>query len=161
MKIEIVKIDKIKANSKNPRIIKDDKFKKLVESIKSFPEMLNIRPIVVDENMVILGGNMRFRACQDAGMKDVPIIKADALSDEKKEEFVIKDNVSSGAWDFEMLANDFDMDSIGEWGIDLPKFDESKDDENDGEKEGDETEKPNVIECPKCRHSFSVLKEKK
>ena len=91
---EIVNIKEVKNNPNNPRLIKDDKFKKLVQSIKDFPEMLNIRPIVVNEHMIILGGNMRYKACLEAGLKEVPVIKVDSLSAEKQREFILKDNVS-------------------------------------------------------------------
>ena len=96
METEVVKISKIKKNPNNPRLVKDDKFKKLVQSIKDFPEMLKIRPIVVNEDMVVLGGNMRLRACKDAGLKDVPIIQASELTEKQQREFIIKDNVGFG-----------------------------------------------------------------
>ena len=125
MKIENVKLSDIKLNPNNPRLIKDDKFKKLVQSIIDFPEMLKIRPIVVNEDMIILGGNMRFKACKEAGLKEVPIIKASGLSAEKQREFLIKDNVSGGEWDWDMLANEWDELELDAWGLDLPKqFDE-------------------------------------
>jgi site-specific DNA-methyltransferase (adenine-specific) len=115
-------IGEIKINPNNPRLIKDDKFKKLVQSIKDFPEMLDIRPIVVNTDMVILGGNMRFKACKEAGLKEVPIIIADSLTDEQQREFLIKDNTSGGEWDFEMLANEWDVEQLEEWGLDIPAF---------------------------------------
>ena len=125
MEIQTIQISKIKLNPNNPRLIKDDKFNKLVQSIKDFPEMLNIRPIVVNDDMVILGGNMRFKACKEAGLKEVPIIKASGLSAEKQREFLIKDNVSGGEWDWDMLANEWDELELDAWGLDLPKqFDE-------------------------------------
>lgn len=127
MKIEKVKINEIKLNPNNPRIIKDDKFKKLVKSIQDFPEMLEIRPIVVNNDMIILGGNMRFRACQEAGIKQIPIIKATDLSVEKQREFLIKDNVSGGEWDWDMLANEWDETELEEWGIDVWKKPEDVD----------------------------------
>lgn len=104
MKIEVISIDKLILNKNNPRIIKDDKFKKLVKSIKEFPEMLEVRPIVVDENMVVLGGNMRTKACIEAGLKEVPIIKFSDLNDNKKKEFILKDNQSFGEWDTNLLS---------------------------------------------------------
>jgi ParB-like chromosome segregation protein Spo0J len=117
MNIEIIDIKKVKGNSSNPRTIKDEKFMSLVRSIKEFPEMLRIRPIVVDENMVVLGGNQRLKACHAAGMKEVPIIRASELSDAQKKEFVIKDNVSFGQWDDKALQEDWgDVDLEG-WGI--------------------------------------------
>jgi site-specific DNA-methyltransferase (adenine-specific) len=114
-----VKISEVKVNPNNPRLIKDDKFKKLVQSVKDFPEMLNIRPIVVNKDMVILGGNMRFKACKEAGLKEVPVIITD-LTEEQQKEFLIKDNVSGGEWDWDILANEWDTEQLEEWGLDLP-----------------------------------------
>ena len=118
----LTKISDVKLNPNNPRLIKDDKFKKLVQSIKDFPEMLNIRPIVVNKDMIILGGNMRFRACKEAGIKEIPVIITD-LSEDKQREFLIKDNTSGGEWDWDMLANEWDVEELQEWGLDLPSFD--------------------------------------
>jgi DNA modification methylase len=114
-----VKISEVKVNPNNPRLIKDDKFKKLVQSVKDFPEMLNIRPIVVNKDMIILGGNMRFKACKEAGLKEVPIIITD-LTEEQQKEFLIKDNVSGGEWDWDILANEWDVNDLKDWGLDLP-----------------------------------------
>ena len=119
MKIETVKIGLVKTNPKNPRIIKDDKFKKLVQSIKDFPQMLNIRPIVVNEEMIVLGGNMRLKACIEAGLKDVSIIKANDLTPEQQNEFIIKDNVGFGEWNWDDLANEWDSELLTEWGLDV------------------------------------------
>jgi len=119
--MEIRKISEVKLNPNNPRLIKDDKFKKLVQSIKDFPEMLNIRPIVVNQDMIILGGNMRYKACKEAGLKEVPVIITD-LSEEKQREFLIKDNTSGGEWDWEVLANEWDVEQLEDWGLDLPDF---------------------------------------
>ena len=120
METEFVKISKIKKNPNNPRLVKDDKFKKLVQSIKDFPEMLKIRPIVVNEDMVVLGGNMRLRACKDAGLKDVPIIQASELTEKQQREFIIKDNVGFGEWDWDMIANEWDAEQLDDWGLDMP-----------------------------------------
>ena len=117
--MEVVKINAVKLNPNNPRIIKDDKFKKLVQSIKDFPEMLNIRPIVVNKDMIILGGNMRFKACKEAGLKEVPIIITD-LTEEKQREFLIKDNTSGGEWDWEVLKSEWNTEDLDLWGLDLP-----------------------------------------
>lgn len=114
-----VHIEAIKKNPNNPRIIKDDKFKKLVTSVKDFPQMLDIRPIVVNSDMVILGGNMRYAACKAAGMTEVPVIVADNLTEAQQREFVIKDNVSGGEWDWEMLANEWDAETLDAWGLDV------------------------------------------
>lgn len=120
--MQIVKLSEVKLNPNNPRLIKDDKFKKLVQSIKDFPEMLNIRPIVVNQDMIILGGNMRYKACKEAGLKEIPIIKTD-LTEDQQREFLIKDNTSGGEWDWEVLANEWDTDQLEAWGLDLPTFD--------------------------------------
>ena len=117
-----VKISEVKSNPNNPRIIKDDKFQKLVKSIKEFPEMLNIRPIVVNADMVVLGGNMRLKACKEAGIKEIAIIKADDLTDEQQKQFIIKDNVGFGEWNWEDLANNWDAEQLTDWGLDIPDF---------------------------------------
>jgi hypothetical protein len=122
MKIETVKISAVKSNPNNPRIIKDEKFKKLVTSIKEFPQMLDIRPIVVNDEMIVLGGNMRLKACIEAGLKEVSIIKASELTPEQQNEFIIKDNVGFGEWNWDDLANSWDTEQLTEWGIDLPIF---------------------------------------
>ena len=111
---------KIKLNPNNPRIIKDDKFKKLVQSIKDFPEMLDIRPIVVNKDGIILGGNMRYKACLEAGIKEPPYKVVD-LTEEQQKEFLIKDNVSGGEWDWEALASEWNVEQLDSWGLDMPK----------------------------------------
>jgi ParB-like chromosome segregation protein Spo0J len=120
MNIEWVKTKDIIPNTENPRIIKDDKFKKLVQSIKDFPEMLEIRPIVVNNEMMILGGNMRLKAIQEIGLKEVPIIKAENLTEQQQREFLIKDNVGFGEWDWDALANDWNPEELNQWGLDVP-----------------------------------------
>jgi DNA modification methylase len=136
MKTEKVKISEVKNNPNNQRIIKDDKFKKLVNSIKEFPKMLEIRPIVVNDEMIVLGGNMRLKACIEAGLKQVPIIRASDLSEDEQRQFIIKDNVSGGEWDWEMLANEWDAEQLDAWGLDIPNFEtdeelEAKEDDFD------------------------------
>ena len=116
--MELIKISKVKPNESNPRFIKDNKFKKLVKSIKEFPEMLKLRPIVVNKDMVVLGGNMRLKACKEAGLKEVYILKADELTDEQQQEFIVKDNVGFGEWDWDILANEWDIKQLEEWGLD-------------------------------------------
>ena len=127
MKIKKVKITEVKANPNNPRIIKDDKFIKLVSSIKEFPEMLEIRPIVVDNDNIVLGGNMRLRACKEAGLKEVHIIKADQLTEKQQREFIIKDNVGFGEWDWDDIANGWDVEQLKTYGLDMPVFIEDSD----------------------------------
>ena len=116
-----VKVDKVKSNPKNPRLIKDDKFKKLVKSIKDFPEMESVRPIVVNKDMVILGGNMRYKAMIECGYKEVNVEVVD-WSEQKQNEFIIKDNVGFGEWEWEMVANEWDEIELKDWGMDLPMF---------------------------------------
>jgi len=113
-------IDELKLNPDNPRHIKQDKYKKLVASIREFPEMLDLRPIVVDSEGIVLGGNMRLRACKEAGLKEVPVIYADQLTEEQKREFIIKDNVGFGEWDWDVLGNEWDPVVLDAWGLDVP-----------------------------------------
>jgi len=114
---QAVNINEVKENDLNPRYINESKFNQLVKSLKSFPKMLEKRPIIVDENMVILGGNMRLRACKEAGMKTVWIDKTDDWTEEEKQEFIIKDNVNFGDWDWDILANDWDNELLNDWGL--------------------------------------------
>ena len=116
--MEKVKISKVVPNKNNPRIIKDQKFKKLVQSINEFPEMLKLRPIVVNKDMVVLGGNMRLKACKEAGLKEVYILKADELTDEQQQEFIVKDNVGFGEWDWDALGNEWNSVQLEDWGMD-------------------------------------------
>jgi hypothetical protein len=125
--IQNVPINTVKANPNNPRIIKDDKFAKLVKSINEFPQMLNLRPIVVNDDMVVLGGNMRLKACKEAGLKEIPIIKASELTEQQQKEFIVKDNVGYGEWDWSDLANNWDSDQLEEWGLDIPGFSDVED----------------------------------
>lgn len=119
-------ITEIKPNPRNPRIIRDEKFKKLVKSLQDFPEMLEKRPLVVftdvDGKYVVLGGNMRLKAANEIGLKKLPIIIADDWTEEQKNQFLIKDNVAFGEWDFEELVSDWDNDSLNEWGLQLPNW---------------------------------------
>jgi hypothetical protein len=122
MKVDKVKINEVKTNPKNPRLIKDDKFRKLVKSIQEFPQMLELRPIVVDENNIVLGGNMRLKACKEAGLKEVYIVKAENLTELQKDEFIVKDNVGFGEWDWDMLANEWDAELLNDWGLFVPEM---------------------------------------
>lgn len=122
MEIRSVKLSEIKSNPNNPRIIKDDKFRKLVNSIQEFPKMLEIRPIVVNADMIVLGGNMRLKACKEAGLKEVPVIFAHDLTEDEQKQFIIKDNVGFGEWDWDMIANQWDAEQVEEWGLDIPEF---------------------------------------
>ena len=116
-----MKLSSIRPNPENPRVIRDDKFRKLVHSIRSFPEMMALRPLVVDENGVVLGGNMRLRALQEAGYSEIPDewVRRVTLTPDQKREFIIKDNVGFGEWDWDVLANDWDEMQLAEWGLDV------------------------------------------
>lgn len=124
--MQIVKITEVKPNPKNPRIIKDDKFRKLVKSIQEFPDMLNKRPLIVftdtDGKYVVLGGNMRLKACTEIGLKEIPVILADEWTEEQKAEFLIKDNVGFGEWDWDQLANEWDAEKLDDWGLNIPNW---------------------------------------
>jgi len=124
--IQKIKITEVKQNPNNPRTIKDDKFQKLVQSIKDFPQMLELRPIVVNDEMVVLGGNMRLKACKEAGLKEVPVIKASQLTPEQQAEFIVKDNVGFGEWDYNLLLNTYDSAELEAWGLDLPELPEKE-----------------------------------
>jgi len=125
--MEYRNISDIKPNPNNPRIIKDDKFAKLVKSIKEFPQMMEKRPLVcftdTDGNLVVLGGNMRLKAAKEVGLKELPVVIADDWTVEQRAEFLIKDNVGFGEWDWDELANDWDAEQLTDWGLDIPGFD--------------------------------------
>ena len=157
MIIEKVNINLIKLNPINPRIIKDDKFKKLVKSIKDFPQMLEIRPIVVDELGYVLGGNMRFKACKEAGLIDIFIIKTSGLTEEQKKEFIIKDNANFGEWDWEVLNIDWNMDDLSDWGLDITTFGNEQNSESEDEEDFDNS---NAIYTQKWFLNIEFLSEK-
>lgn len=123
---QIVKINQIKPNPKNPRTIKDERFEKLKKSIQDFPDMLNKRPLVcftdTDGKYVVLGGNMRLKAAKDLGLKELPIILADEWTEEQKAEFLIKDNVGFGEWEWEQLKSEWDVEKLTDWGLEIPDF---------------------------------------
>lgn len=151
-----VKVDKVKSNPKNPRLIKDDKFKKLVKSIKEFPEMETVRPIVVNKDMVILGGNMRYKAMIECGYKEVNVEVVD-WSEQKQNEFIIKDNVGFGEWEWEMVANEWDEIELKDWGLDLPVFKNDIDFDNITSNEDRNIDKPSKsVTCPKCLNNFEA-----
>jgi ParB-like chromosome segregation protein Spo0J len=145
-----VAITDIKKNPENPRYVKDEKYKALVKSIRNFPQMLGLRPIVVDENNVILGGNMRYLACKEAGKVLVPVVRADDLTEEQKAEFIVKDNVGYGEFDFDALANLYDVDELKDWGLDIPAMEDV--DEDDDEPQPKQAAV--TVVCPKCSHEF-------
>ena len=185
MQTQLVSISKVKPNQDNPRIIKDYKFKKLVQSIKDFPQMLELRPIVVNEDNIVLGGNMRLKACQEAGLKEVHIIQAKDLTPEQQREFIVKDNIGFGEWDWDILANQWDNSELGEWGLDVwqpeeainadlkyvPEYSPSIDGKQLSTEEYEKrkellnskeyhTEKDFIsCICPNCFHEFNVEKK--
>lgn len=149
----VLLLSKIKENPANPRIIKDDKFKSLVKSIADFPEMLDKRPMVCvteeDGTIIPIGGNMRLKAIKELGYKEIPeswVVMADDWSEEKRREFIIKDNTSGGEWDWEVLANEWDNEELESWGLDIPEL-----------KAIDESEEGDEIKIPK---SLQVIPKK-
>ena len=136
-------ITEIKSNPNNPRLIKDNKFKQLVKSIQDFPQMLELRPIVIDENNMVLGGNMRLKACLEAGLTDVFVIHANNLTEAQKKEFIIKDNISFGEHDWDALANEWNIIELDEWGLDIPAFANNDIEEPKDNAKGGKT-------CPNC-----------
>jgi ParB-like chromosome segregation protein Spo0J len=156
MKTETLKLSKLKGNPSNPRVLRDEKFAKLKASIDAFPDMLQKRPIVAvtdkDGKYMVLGGNMRLKACADLGMKEVPVILADEWTEEQRREFIIKDNVGFGEWDWDALGNEWDAGELSEWGLDVPKM---PDFEPVGMDEQPRLDEKTPIECPKCGHEFT------
>jgi ParB-like chromosome segregation protein Spo0J len=157
-----MKTSQLKANPKNPRIIRDDKFKKLVASIEGFPEMMEKRPMVcvtdVDGKLFPLGGNMRLRAIQELGMKEIPdswVTLADDWTQEKRAEFTIKDNASFGEWNYDDLANEWDAEQLSDWGVDVPKIPDFDAGTMDDQGSLDEIA-PKFIDCPHCGKEFDV-----
>jgi len=165
-KTELLPVSKIKNNPNNPRVIKDDKFRKLVKSIKEFPEMMEIRPIVVNDELIALGGNMRLKACKEAGLTEVPVIKAKNLTEGQQREFIIKDNVGFGEWDWDEIANKWDTEKLDEWGLDVPEMTEteklSKIDFEDIYYNPNENPVLNLIDCvnlDKFKQKLNVINE--
>lgn len=120
-----IKLSSIKANTANPRLIKDSRFKKLVQSIQEFPKMMELRPLVIDDNRVIIGGNMRFRALKFLDYTEVPdkwVKKASDLTDEERSRFIVADNVGFGESDWNELATNWKTDDLEHWGLEVPEF---------------------------------------
>jgi hypothetical protein len=152
--MDFISIDKIKANPKNPRVIKDERFKKLVQSLQEFPEMLEKRPLVcvtdVDGKLFPLGGNMRLKAANELKMKELPVIMADDWTEEQRQEFIIKDNVGFGEWNWGELQTDFDLLQLEEWGLEVPGFDVN------GENLGEEFTLPDGDKAPFQQMTFTL-----
>jgi ParB-like chromosome segregation protein Spo0J len=156
--IKKVKISEIKPNPNNPRLIKDDKFKKLVKSIQDFPDMLNVRPIVVNKDMVVLGGNMRLKAIKEAGHKEVAVEIVD-WTEEKQKEFIVKDNVGYGDWDWDDLANNWDTQELSDWGLDIPNFDNGDYSDKNKEINIDDIEDSMTINLKYTEDEYLIVKE--
>ena len=153
--MQLINIQEVIPNENNPRFIKDYKFKKLVKSIKEFPQMLKLRPIVVNSDMVVLGGNMRLKACKEAGLKEVYILVADELTQEQEREFIVKDNVGFGEWDWDILANDWNGQQVSDWGLTVVPFEDSVEEvlEQEINKQDKQNEKLNT--CEVCGKGLS------
>lgn len=137
--MKLVKLSEVKSNPNNPRLIKDEKFKKLVQSLRDFPDMAKVRPIVCNADMIVLGGNMRLKAMKEAGWKEVPVEVVD-WPEEKQREFIIKDNVGYGEWDWQMIQTEWDVEQVQEWGLDVPEF------KVEAEAEEDDYEMPDEVQ---------------
>lgn len=124
-KPELYKVSDLVLNDNNPRFIKDDKFQKLVQSLRDFPKMLEYKPIIINSDNVVLAGNMRLRAAKELKYDKVPVLLADNLTEEEQKELIIKDNVGFGEWDWDMLANEWDMQDLADWGLDSPLFNDA------------------------------------
>lgn len=152
-----MKLSEIKPNPNNPRVLRDERFAKLKQSIQEFPKMMSLRPMVVDSEGFILGGNMRYRALQDLGFKEIPdewVKRAEELTEEEKRRFIIADNVGFGDWDWDVLGSEWETDNLNEWGLYAPAgFDSSAID--DGIPDADENKiRKNETSCPKCGFEF-------
>lgn len=156
-----VKLSEIKINPDNPRTISKDNMDRLVKSLQDFPEMMQLREIIVDENMLILGGNMRYLALREANEQECIAKIVEGLTDEQKREFIIKDNSQFGEFDLDALGNEWDDLPLVDWGVDIPKSWGNTLGEDPASDPDPEPEEPQIIVCPKCHHEFSILKEKK
>lgn len=153
-----MKLNTIQLNPNNPRFIKDEKFKKLVQSIKEFPKMLGLRPIIVDKDGIILGGNMRYRAIQQLGleMKDEWIKVAESLTAEEQRRFIVEDNVGFGEWDWDKLANEYEKEELEDWGLSLDKWNDIEFDNIKSNEDRETSDKKQTVTCPKCGDTFEV-----
>ena len=158
--VKQVPISKVKANKGNPRFIRDEKFAKLVKSLREFPDMAKLRPIIVNAEMVVLGGNMRLKAMQELKWETVPVIVAENLTRQQQAEFVIKDNVGFGEWDWEMLANQWDADLLTDWGLDIPHFEPELDySDKNKEIDTDEFGSEMIIKLKYSEDDYNLVRE--
>ena len=153
IEIKTVKLSEIKINPDNPRTITEKDMAYLVKSLQDFPDMMKLREIVVDEDGMILGGNMRFRALQQIGEKECLIKIVKGLTSEQKREFIIKDNSMFGTWDMDVLANEWGDTPLAEWGVDIPKAWTAPEEESESSED-----EPVTVKCPECGANF-VLKD--
>ena len=159
----MIKLSKIKVNPNNPRLIKDDKFKKLVNSIREFPKMMALRPMVVNNDWVVLGGNMRLKALSELGYKEIPgewVKQASELTEDEARRFIIADNVGFGEHDWDMLANEWNTDKLTEWGLDLPVWDETKINLPSDEQKEPENFDGFIVVLKIKSETFSIVKER-
>lgn len=160
IQIKTVKLSQIKLNPDNPRRISNTDMDRLVKSLTDFPDMLKLREIVVDENNVVLGGNMRLLALRKIGVKDCTAKIVKGLTAEQEREFVVKDNANFGEWDMDLLSAWDDLPLV-EWGVDIPKHWGEPPTEQSEEEEEQSPHKPDIILCPKCNFEICILREKK
>jgi len=160
----IVSIDQIKPNPKNPRVIKDDKFLKLKKSIEDFPDMLNKRPLIAftdkDNKYVVLGGNMRLKASKELGLKELPIILADDWTEEQKAEFLIKDNVGFGDWDWSVLTTEWNVENLSEWGLDMPNYNDTDYSDKNEEIDIDSLDTEMIIKLKYNEADYNLVRER-
>jgi hypothetical protein len=140
-----LKLSEIKLNKHNPRDISKENLEKLKKSIQDFPEMLETRPLIIDENNVVLGGNMRLRALRELGFEEIKVKQVTNWSEEKKKEFIVKDNVGYGEWDWEMLANEWDVELLSDWGLDIPDWESSVKDINNADEHSEWLNMPDFV----------------
>jgi ParB-like chromosome segregation protein Spo0J len=157
LKTELININQVKANPNNPRTIKDEKFTKLVKSITDFPKMLELRPIIVNDDMIVLGGNMRLKACKEAGLKKIPVIKASDLTPEQQKEFIIKDNIGYGDWDWQVIQTEFS--EAEEWGLDIPNFNNVDYSEKNEEIDIDALDTEMIIKLKYTEDEYQLVRE--
>jgi len=153
-----MEIEKIKLNEHNPRDITPEQKEKLKKSLQDFPEMLSVRPLIIDENNVVLGGNMRLRVLQELGYADVPVKQVTDWTEEQKKEFIVKDNLAYGQWDWEMLGNEWDVKELSDWGLEIPNW-ANEDIDFDGLESNEDREKKfkdELVTCPHCLKQFNI-----
>ena len=157
-----MKLKDIKPNPNNPRVLRDDKFQKLKQSITEFPKMLSLRPMVIDENNVVLGGNMRLRALQELGFSDIDeawVKRSSDLTEEEKKRFIIADNVAFGEWDWDTLANDWEVVDLEAWGLDIPQFNQDVNLDDFFEENNEQKEETFKITLEYTEDDYNIVNE--